>query len=168
MSDHHEHPTDMTGVEAPGTATLVKLGIAIIQRSAPSGIALVKSWLKGKEILIGRLLAQADLAIDLAKYSLLHLEYMGLHMPMPATPPSAFQREFGKQNFLEFLEYHNLLSLVGVLQYGYEVQGYGVLRQIPAYYGLVWITPAITWTILMDSLSLEDNTRRHCVDSWLG
>jgi hypothetical protein len=106
--------------------------------------------------LIDRLVAKIDLAIDLAKYSLLHLEYMGLHMPMPATPPSALQREFGKQNFLEFLEYHNLLALVGVLQYGYEVQGYGVLRQIPAYYGLVWITPAITWTILMDSLYLED------------
>ena len=43
-----------------------------------------------------------------------------------------------------------------MLQYGYEVQGYGSLNNIPAFYGLVWITPKITNTILFDSLKLEN------------
>lgn len=60
------------------------------------------------------------------------------------------------QTFEEFLSANGLRSLIGFLQYGYEVQGYGPLKDIPAYYGLVWITPAITWTILMDSLGVEN------------
>jgi hypothetical protein len=43
-----------------------------------------------------------------------------------------------------------------MLQYGYEVQGYGPLKTIPAYYGLVWITPIITWTILADQLKFKN------------
>jgi len=46
------------------------------------------------------------------------------------------QEALGDQAFYEFLESHQLLSLVGLLQYGYEVQGYGGLTNIPAYYGL--------------------------------
>jgi len=105
---------------------------------------------------LNRQVITLDLALDLAKYCLLHAEYMGFSLPMPPQQPEAFQQAFGTQTFLEFLEAHDLVSMVSMLQYGYEVQGYGPLKQISAYYGMVWITPAITWTILMDSLDLED------------
>lgn len=42
---------------------------------------------------------------------------------------------FGQQTFLEFLWAHGLTALVGSLQYSYEVQGYGPLKDIPAYSG---------------------------------
>ena len=103
-----------------------------------------------------RLLATADLAYDLAKYTRIYPEYLGWNPPMPAKPPAALKHDFGQQTFLEFLQAHGLSAMVGMLQYGYEVQGYGPLKQIPAYYGLVWITPIITWTILADQLKIED------------
>jgi len=105
---------------------------------------------------LNQVLIKTGIAWDLAKYSLIHLEYMGFWLPMPPQAPEAFQQALGTQTFMEFLEAHDLLSLVSILQYGYEVQGYGPLKQISAYYGLVWVTPAITWTILMDSLGLQD------------
>lgn len=41
-----------------------------------------------------------------------------------------------------------LKGLIGLLDYAYSVQGYGPLADIPAYYGLVWISPALA--LLLD------------------
>lgn len=58
----------MTGTE---TATLLKVGVAVIQRVAPSGIALIKSWLKGKEVLIvGQARAGKTTFVDYLHYGL--------------------------------------------------------------------------------------------------
>jgi hypothetical protein len=100
-----------------------------------------------------RFFVQFEIAFALAKYAVLHIEYMGWDMPMPSAPPPA---SLLTQTFYEFLSANGLLTLVGVLQYGYEVQGYGPLKDIPAYYGLAWITPAVTWTILFDALKLRN------------
>jgi hypothetical protein len=105
---------------------------------------------------IDKAIVSIELASDLAKYALLHWEIMGDHKPMPLKPPMAFLQEHSSKTFIQFLEHHDLLALVGMLQYGYEVQGYGSLNNTPAYYGLVWITPMVTNTILLDSLGLED------------
>jgi hypothetical protein len=43
----------------------------------------------------------------------------------------------------DFLDKHGLGSLKSLVTYGYSVQGYGAINKIPAYYGFVWITPAI-------------------------
>jgi hypothetical protein len=89
----------------------------------------------------------------LAKYSLLHIEYMGFDGPMPRTSPKP---ELLAQTFENFLTTNGLRALIGILQYGYEVQGYGPLDKIPAYYGLLWITPAITWAALLNALRFEN------------
>ena len=101
---------------------------------------------------VSRLEAQVVLAVDLATYGLLHPMYVGFDPPMPTTKPESLEGPFGQQTFLDFLKAHGLTALVGSLQYGYDVQGYGPLECIPAYYGLLWITPPITWTILIDAL----------------
>jgi hypothetical protein len=105
---------------------------------------------------LNRFEAKIALALDLAWYGLLHPEYVGWNPPMPASAPESLKGPFGQQTFEEFLQEHGLTAMVGSLQYGYEVQGYGSLSRIPAYYGLLWITPAITWTILADALELEN------------
>ncbi len=98
--------------------------------------------------------ARLALAVDLALYGVLHPLYVGWDPPMPAAKPDSLDGPFGQQTFLDFLKAHGLTALVGSLQYGYEVQGYGPLKDIPAYYGLLWITPAVTWTILINALPL--------------
>jgi len=95
--------------------------------------------------------AQVYLFIDLAKYIVIHREIFGETSPMPTTPPQAFLNEHASKTFLKFLKYHNLEAIIGILQYGYEVQGYGTLSTIPAFYGLVWITTPIIETMIEDS-----------------
>jgi hypothetical protein len=48
-------------------------------------------------------------------------------------------------SFAAFLDANDMGVLKGYLEYVYEIQGYGPLNKIPAYYGLVWITPEIAW-----------------------
>lgn len=96
-------------------------------------------------------LAQLDLLEELAKYILIHLEIFGEESPMPSTPPQEFLDKHSSSTFIEFLRYHNLQALIGVLQYGYEVQGYGTLTTIPAFYGLIWITPPTIEAIIKDA-----------------
>jgi GTPase SAR1 family protein len=60
----------MAGADPTGAA-LIKVGVAIIQRAAPSGIALVRSWLKGKEVLVvGQARAGKTTFIDYFHYGL--------------------------------------------------------------------------------------------------
>lgn len=92
------------------------------------------------------------LLADLARYGLLHWEIMGGERPMPTQPPSQLAGDFGSQTFQDFLAAYELLSLVGLFQYSQEVQGYGSLSSIPAYYGLLWLTPTVTNAILADYL----------------
>lgn len=47
------------------------------------------------------------------------------------------------KTFAEYLDDSGLEVLKGVFTYAYEVQGYGELRKMPAYLGMVWMTPPI-------------------------
>ncbi|MCL6751906.1 RICIN domain-containing protein [Nostoc sp. CCCryo 231-06] len=95
---------------------------------------------------------QLKIAVDLIRYNILHWEIMGQQSPMPPEPPTALL----EKTFYEFLKDNHLLSLVGMMDYIYAVQGYGVMKSIPAYYALIWITPIVIETILLDNLSKEN------------
>ena len=86
---------------------------------------------------------QDRLADDLDAYCLEHERIMGQQKPMPLTPPEPFLHTTLATSFLDFLRANNWQSLVGLMQYGYSVQGYGPLGEIPAYYGLIWVTPDV-------------------------
>lgn len=95
-------------------------------------------------------LIQIRIAFDLVRYNILHYKIMGLQKPMPTKPPTALL----EKTFYQFLEDNQLLTLVGMMEYIYSVQGYGVMTAIPAYYGLIWITPIVIQTILLDNLDI--------------
>lgn len=97
-------------------------------------------------------LLQRIIAFDLIKYCILHWEIMGAQKPMPPKPPTALL----EKTFYQFLEDNKMLSLVGMMEYIYSVQGYGVMTDIPAYYGLIWITPIVIQSILFDNFSPEN------------
>jgi hypothetical protein len=84
-------------------------------------------------------------------------------MPMPLKqPPDSLL----SHTFMGYLRDNLLLSLVGILQYGYEVQGYGSLERIDAYYGLTWVTPAITAAILWDAWRDQRGEQVPVVTAW--
>lgn len=95
-------------------------------------------------------LIQIRIAFDLVRYNILHYKIMGSQKPMPPKPPTALL----EKTFYQFLEDNQLLTLVGMMEYIYSVQGYGVMTDIPAYYGLIWITPIVIQTILLDNLDI--------------
>jgi hypothetical protein len=107
--------------------------------------------------------AKDTIGLALAVYTVFQIEYMGWDMPMPLNqPPDSLL----VHTFMSYLREYALLSLVGVLQYGYEVQGYGALESIPAYYGLTWITPAITAAILWDAWRDQQGEQVPVVTAW--
>jgi NAD(P)-binding Rossmann-like domain len=102
-------------------------------------------------------IAKLVLLDKLAKYTLLHYQYFPGDLfpapfPMPYNPPQVFLDKYADKTFVEFLRDNDLQAIIGILQYGYEVQGYGTLDTIPAYYGLLWITPPIIEAMIEDGL----------------
>ncbi|MEM1324803.1 MAG: NAD(P)-binding protein [Bacteroidota bacterium] len=95
--------------------------------------------------------AKALIFEELLKYIILHREFFGQAFPMPSIAPKILLDEHASKTFSEFLSHYGLKGMIGTLQYGYEVQGYGVLDKIPAYYGLVWINPPIIEAIIKNS-----------------
>src|SRR5436853_4470347 len=90
----------MTGVETAG-ATLLKIGVAVIQRVAPSGIALIKSWLKGKEVLvIGQARAGKTTFIDYLQYGLFEDE-KETFKTIEVTSSARFNVKVGRDSALE-------------------------------------------------------------------
>lgn len=86
---------------------------------------------------------KAKIANDLDAYCDEHAHIMGQQKPMPLKAPDPFLHSKSARTFLDFLRANGWESLVGLMQYGYSVQGYGPLDEIPAYYGLVWVTPDV-------------------------
>jgi hypothetical protein len=64
---------------------------------------------------------------------------------MPKTRPQGNPYGIFTKSFEQFLDDNEMGVLKGFMLYAYEVQGYGALARIPAYYGLVWITTNIVW-----------------------
>jgi hypothetical protein len=108
--------------------------------------------------------ATAVLVDQLNKYLELHKEFMGGQSPMPRRPPEKFLKSHAAHTFLDFLKYYQIGALIGLLQYGYSVQGYGNLANIPAYYGLVWVTPPVVEAIRYAFLHPESD--KPIVTAW--
>lgn len=92
----------MSGAEAAG-ATLLKVGVAVIQRVAPTGIALIKSWIKGKEVLvIGQARAGKTTFIDYLQYGLIEDE-KHTFKTLDVTDSARFNVKMGRDSALELM-----------------------------------------------------------------
>jgi hypothetical protein len=86
---------------------------------------------------------EAMIGLDLLGYAAMYPNMMGNTPPMPTQQPTTEWDLFGSKTFHQFLKDGGMLSLVGPLQYGYSVQGYGSLNSVSAFYTLIWITPPV-------------------------
>jgi len=109
-----------------------------------------------------KLETMAGIPLDMHKYDILHKKYLGdcVAEPFPAKQPSPTTMTHLTMTFYEWLQFHDLKRMVGFLQYGYEIQGYGSLTTIPVWYGLMWIQPS---TIRQ---SIEDNIGKMIVPGY--
>lgn len=108
------------------------------------------------------------IAEALGVYELLVGAYMGIDkLPMPLQPTDPLIQA-GYTSYFDFLKRNNLLILCGLLEYAYSVQGYGPLRKIPAYYGMIWISMPLVWGIIETSIGLKkEATVTVLLSGWL-
>ena len=88
------------------------------------------------------------------RYKALHIEIMGHVRPIPPNwdkIPQKYKDDM-RLTFKEFLIKHNFSLLINSLLYAYQHQGYGKLAEIPALYGLIWVTPEVFHGILGNAI----------------
>lgn len=91
-------------------------------------------------------LAYLALAVAAANYVRLRYEIFGtFNGVMPDSRPAGDPYGVFSKTFAQYLDDNWMGVLKGYLMYAYQVQGYGDLDKIPAYYGLVWVTPDMAW-----------------------
>ena len=114
------------------------------------------------------LLVEAEIVAALAIYEGIVSRYMGYDaLPMPLTPTDTLISA-GYSSFYDMLKRNDLLILCGLLEYAYSVQGYGPLRKIPAYYGMVWISMPLVWSVVESSIGLKkEATVTVLLSGWL-
>jgi hypothetical protein len=84
-------------------------------------------------------LQYATILKAITKYTSLHHTIFGTYDYGMPPEPSDFSRI--DMTAYEFLRAHKLLALLGILRYSQQVQGYGKLETIPAFYMLWWTHP---------------------------
>ncbi|SHL05472.1 NAD(P)-binding Rossmann-like domain-containing protein [Roseovarius marisflavi] len=104
-----------------------------------------------------------EMLLKLLEYDALLALYRGLTLPMPLSPPTALLQY---DSFYDFLEKNDLLLLTGMLEYAYSVQGYGPLKQIPAYYGLIWISLPLTLGMIFSDKPAVTVLSKGWLDIW--
>jgi len=118
-------------------------------------------------------LTRVEVLYDFYQYSLLHERIFKDQVPFPRYQPEEFKGAFGTQTFLEFLQANGFSSIIGILTYSYQAQGYGTLATIPAFYGLIWITPTLLHHMFIDAIgetllgnSYTSHTINYMKDVW--
>jgi hypothetical protein len=138
----NNEPGDFRGIAVPGPdgQDVVKPFMTYVYDAArvhlPSG-------LDDKEV--GDLIELSAIA-----YAAEQFEAMKDGLPMPLRPLDS--ATLG-QTFAEFLnkalpentDIRPMRLLDGIMEYTYSIQGYGPLNDIPAFYGLVWISADLVW-----------------------
>jgi GTPase SAR1 family protein len=90
----------MSGVD-PSIPILIKAGVAVIQRAAPKGLELIKSWWKGKTILVvGQDRSGKTTFVDYFQYGLFEDE-KDTDKTYDVTPSARFNVKIGKAETLE-------------------------------------------------------------------
>jgi hypothetical protein len=110
------------------------------------GLKLAKEWLISKGLRGDPEQVKEALVLSAGRYVYIRGEIFGSSGDiMPRTRPRGNPYGIFTTSFEQFLDEYEMGVLKGFMLYAYEVQGYGALARIPAYYGLVWITPDIAW-----------------------
>ena len=90
----------------------------------------------------GKAVVNAALVVAKERYVRLRYKIFGsLNGIMPLKMPEGDPCGIFSKTFAQFLDDNEMGVFKGYFEYAYQVQGYGTLDEIPAYYGLVWITP---------------------------
>lgn len=148
-----------------GFRSIVAAGTAETDLEKRDGVEF-EEWVirkNGGDNFFTDLIAQGKMLAKLVRYRFLHKALMGDTRPIPLSKPSESSRkqvflpegiadDLLRISFEDFLVKYDMEALLALLTYVYEVQGYGTMKEITAYYGMVWITPEMVDGIIEANL----------------
>mmetsp|Transcript_23864 Transcript_23864/g.31675 ORF Transcript_23864/g.31675 Transcript_23864/m.31675 type:complete len:617 (+) Transcript_23864:311-2161(+) len=91
-------------------------------------------------------------ACDASEYIKYHIKHFGVRTPFPSTK-GRVQNDIFSTNIYDFLKDNGFISLLGLMQFGYSLQGYGSTGQgttISAFYFMMWVTPHTFFTFILN------------------
>jgi hypothetical protein len=97
----------------------------------------------------------AEIAFQAVKYIEKRAEYFGTQAPMPSNRNTVDWKALDK-TFERYLRDNGMSMLLGAMEYAYSVQGYGPMKDIPAYYGMVWISGILVWRMIKGEVRHQD------------
>lgn len=81
--------------------------------------------------------------LELQRYKRIHRILLGSYTgQLPPRPPENILHDLSA-SFLNWLKNHRLELLIPIFRLFQSAQGYGYLETVPAFYGLMWNTPAV-------------------------
>jgi hypothetical protein len=89
------------------------------------------------------LISKVQLIAAVLKYKELHKKIFGNYKYNFPPCPSDDNMQLLNCSFFEFLQNNNLQDLISFLFVSQTSQGYGFLKSVNAYYGLIWSTPEL-------------------------
>ncbi len=95
------------------------------------------------------------------KYNRLYKKLFGTST-LPYSVPLHLSAEVLAQidmTFIDFLHQNKLAPMIGLLRIMQAAQGYGYLENIPAYYGLCWVTPEFLLGLVKQVIGITQITR---------
>mmetsp|Transcript_82512 Transcript_82512/g.163871 ORF Transcript_82512/g.163871 Transcript_82512/m.163871 type:complete len:639 (-) Transcript_82512:59-1975(-) len=130
-------------------------------------VAGIKELVKTGHVRLNKFLPEED-AVMLAlikamrKYNTLFYEYFGnVKFTMPDRPSKSVLEKIEK-TFEAWMQDNGVHALIPLASIAQKAQGYGSVKTIPAYYGLVWMKPELLAAFMQQSLhnNLEDMLHR--------
>jgi len=111
--------------------------------------------------LIPQELMQLPMLHAMTRYLDLHLKIFGEYEYGLPPKPKPGMDGLINMTAMEFINKHSLKALIGIFRYGQQVQGYGVLETIPAFYLCWWSHPDMIRAGLRGMLQFDTPEERH-------
>lgn len=89
---------------------------------------------------------------DIRRYVSLHKKILGEYIGSFPPRPSKASLAFLDCSFKDYLQKHGLVTLIPVMKLFQTAQGYGYIKHVPAYYGLLWNNPD-TMKIIVEQMT---------------
>jgi len=129
---------------------------------------------KGKRMSVDKLKSKFPgflfdvIGVAAIEYIIYHIEHYGKYVPLPPTQ-SRIKNEIFANDIYSFLKKKNMLSLLGLLQFGYSLQGYGSTSEgdsMSAFYLLMWVTPNLFMTFIHNDVKqiIKDGLKKVYID----
>eukprot|EP00904_Undaria_pinnatifida_P000484 jgi/Undpi1/10436/HiC_scaffold_29.g12886.m1 len=113
----------------------------------------------------GTQMSTEEFTAGIATYVAAHYSLAGWSTDTGVPIPHSQPKDLPSMTFFQYLESIGIGHLKNVFSYGHSAQGYGDINVIPAYYGLIWVTPDVFTAQLDFAASISEQLAEKAEDA---